>query len=125
MEELFRKIKDIPDSELNFDLRKKIKRQILILRFGNYLLILFPLLVINLLFLSARIYLRMLDDESLTVIKVFMQDFELSFDYLGGFFSGLIEIFPRMEIMFWLANLSLVAYLAQIIMYNKQELFKI
>ena len=58
METLFQRIKDLPDQELEIDLRSKIKRGIFILKFKKYIFLSLALLLSNFLFLSFRIYLK-------------------------------------------------------------------
>jgi len=125
MEKLFEKIKDTADEMPSFDLRKRIKHQLLVIKFRKYLFIIFPLLIINLFFLGITTYGRMLENESLTVIKVFLQDFDFDLDYTLSFIFSLKEILPLLEITIWTANLCLVIYLSKIMYNSRRELFKI
>ena len=125
METLFQRIKDLPDQELEIDLRSKIKRRIFILKFKKYIFLSLALLLSNFLFLSFRIYLKTSESEALTIIKVFLQDFEMSFDYLGSFLSSLVEILPQTHIMIWTLNLILLIASSKIVYSHRRDVFKI
>ena len=104
-------------------MRRKIKSRLLVLKFRKYLFVLFPVLVVNLLFLGVTTYWHMLENETLTVIKVFVQDFDFDFDYIFSFLSGLKEILPLWELALWSINLYLVIYLGKVMYNSRRELF--
>jgi len=124
MEEVFQKIKNTPDRELNRDLTKEIRSKIFILKFRTFLFSSFFLLVVILLFFSVQVYFRMLESEAPTVIKVFIQDLDFDADYLINFVSGLNEVLPKMEIIVLVINLSLLVCLTKITYHYRRQLFK-
>jgi hypothetical protein len=123
MEELFQKIKYTRDQTPSKNLRKKIMRKLLVLKFRNYLLVAFPLLVASLLSLSFHTYSQMIENDIFSVVQAFAQGLDPSFDYLANLYSGMNEILPKTEISLLIINFGLVAYLAQIISSYRKELF--
>ncbi len=125
MEKLFEQISKTTDRELPTDLRLKIKRQLLVLKFRPYLLMFFALVIANLLFLSLHVHGQIIESEALSVLMVFVRDFEFSFDYLTNFFAGANEVLPMMEILLWAVNFSLVFYLVKVGHRYRRQLFNI
>ena len=125
MENIFQKIKDIPDREPSRSLIKEIRGKLFILKLKPFLLAFFLLLVVSSSFSAMQVYSRILENGILTVIKVFVQDFDLDFDYLFSFISGLNETLPRIEMIALVVNLGLVTCLAKIICHYRRQIFRV
>ena len=123
MERLFKQIKIAPDLKPKFDLRKKIRNKIIIIKFQSPFLVIFFSLIISLLFLSINSYLKIIESEAILVINVFISDFRFSFDYISNFAPGFQEVLPVKILVVWLVNFSLVMYLTKIFHYYRHELF--
>ena len=125
MERIFEQIKNTLDLEPKKDLRKNIRNRILVIKFRFPLFAIFSLLIANLVFLSVHSYLKMFENETISVITAFVRDFELSYSYLISFMSGLQEVLSLKLFTIWLINLSLVAYLSGVVRHYRRELFNI
>ena len=79
----------------------------------------------NLLFLSNHIIQHLISSEAMSVINVFISDFEFSADYLGNSFLGLREVIPLTESGILMINLILVVYLITVFKKYRTELLTI
>lgn len=111
MDNLFQKIKQIKDPAPPFDISKNVFRRI-----ARYKLKL-PLLIAGLLFanfsmLCYQIGTRLLESGALAIVKVIIDDFEMSWDYIFESWAGLAEIMPAAEIWLLTVNLAAICLIA-------------
>lgn len=125
MEELLNKIKDLNIKKAPSYIRVRIYRRILVIKFRPYLYALSAIFIGTLIILGNHIYRNLLETESIAVIKVLAQDFEMSFDYFSNSFLSLNEILPKKEIALLAVNFMAIIGLAEIFRRFKHELLKI
>lgn len=125
MEKLLNKIKDLNIKKAPSYIRIRVYRRILVIKFRPYLYALSAIFIGTFIILGNHIYRNLLETESITVIKVLAQDFEMSFDYFSNSFLSLNEILPKKEIVLLAVNLMAIIGLAEIFRRFKHELLKI
>lgn len=128
MEILFQKIKQIKDRELPFDISKKVQRRILLDKLKIPLTFcVFSLS--SLVLLSVRIYNLLVESGAISVLKVIVGDFEMSWDYITESWEGLVETMPVAEIRLIIINLVVVClvgwYMRRVWKTQKANLLKI
>ncbi|MCX6800268.1 MAG: hypothetical protein NT091_03945 [Candidatus Falkowbacteria bacterium] len=123
MENLFIKIKETSEREPPSNLKKDIMRKLLILKLKPYLLISFPLVVMSLSFITVQSYTNIIETGVLFVVKVFIQNFEISNDYLTAIFQGLTEVLPINQLILILINLICVIFMMNIFRRYRQIIF--
>ncbi|MHB8903910.1 MAG: hypothetical protein ACYC40_02315 [Patescibacteria group bacterium] len=124
MEKLLNKIKDLNIKKAPSYIRGRIYRRILIIKSRPYLYTLSAIFIGTFLILGNHIYRNLLETESIAVIKVLAQDFEMSFDYFSNSFLSLNEILPKKEIVLLAVNFMAIIGLAEIFRRFKHELLK-
>lgn len=117
-------IKYLPEEAAPERLKKKILNRIMIIKLKPLIYAVTASLIINLGFLSNHVYSRIAETEALTIIKVMLQDFEMSFDYLANIFSGLKEIIPLFSSSLLAVNLILILFLMGMFKRYSSELLK-
>ena len=79
----------------------------------------------NLILLGTHVFHHIVNNEAISVIRVIIQDFEFSTDYMSNAALGLKEVLPMMQSSFLVINLILVIYLATLFKRYRSELLKI
>lgn len=110
MENSFQKISEIKDNEIPFDFSKKVIFRIKLMKL-EWPLILAGLLFANLAYLSVNIYNFLIDTDSLSVLSVIYNGFDLSWDYIADSWNGILEIMPMNEIYLLLINIAALCFL--------------
>ena len=124
MEEILNKIKDVDIKNAPSYIRNRVLNRILIIKFKPYLYVLGALLIGSFVILGNHIYRSLVETESIEVIKVLVQDFEISFDYFGNSFSSLNEVLPKREIALLATNFIAILGMAAIFRRFKNELLR-
>lgn len=88
------------DNPLPKNLGRRTKNKIIVFKFRYPIYFLALGLLLNLFFLTLRVYQNLLHSEALPIIQILIQDFELSFDYLPTSLMSLKEILPLKESIF-------------------------
>ncbi|MEI7451946.1 MAG: hypothetical protein WCK37_01935 [Candidatus Falkowbacteria bacterium] len=125
MDKLLEQLKNVPAEEIPTDLRLRIKKQLLVIKFRFYLLVTFFALSFVFVFLSLHVYGQIAETEALTVVKALISDFDFSLDYVFNLFSGLNEVLPIIEMALWFINLGLLMYAVKIARRYRRQLFNI
>lgn len=110
MEKIFEKIKQTRDIELPFNISKKVMKKIVFyrLRFPSIFVGLF---FVNLVFLCYRIYEYLTINGAMFIIKAITSNFEISWDYIGESWQGLIETMPMRKISLLVINVVVICFL--------------
>ncbi len=111
MNDPFQKLQEVSEEPAPFDISKKVLR-IIILRRLRTPLFLVGLLLINIIFSCLRIGMHTVECGTLSIIKVIITNFELSWGYLAESWDGLIEILPATEIKILILNMGIVSLLS-------------
>lgn len=107
---IFQKIKEAREIELPYDISKKVMRRIMLYRL-NLPLILVGLFSVNFVYLCARIYAFLSNTGAFSIIKVMLNDFEMSWDYISESLDGLVETMPMTEVRLLIINVGLILIL--------------
>ena len=124
MEDILNKIKDVDTKNAPSYIRNRIHNRILIIKFKPYLYVLAAVLIGSFAVIGNHIYRSLVETESIEIIKVLVQDFEISFDYFGNSFSSLNEVLPKREIALLATNFVAILGMAAIFRRFKNELLK-
>lgn len=124
MEEIFIKIKNKNTEKVPEFIRTRIYRNILFIKFKPYFYSLIAIFLGSFAFLSNHIYRGLVETESISVIKVLIQDFELSFDYFSNSYLSLNEILPKKELILLAINSLAIVSLLEIFRQFKNKLLK-
>jgi len=124
MDQDFTIIKYLPEETPPKGLKKKILNKIIIRKLRPLIYSVTVALILNFGFLLNHIYRRLLETEGLTIIKIMIQDFELSFDYLANISAGLKEIMPMFSLSLLAVNLILIILVAGLFKRYSAELLK-
>ena len=111
------------DNPLPKNLGRKTRNKIIIFKFRYLIYLLTIGLTINLFFLSAHFYHYLIDSEAIAVIRVLIEDFELSFDYILNSLASLKEILPLRTSLFLALNTFALVGFAEFFRRYRQELF--
>jgi len=125
MNDKFETIKYLSEQEVPINIKKKSLRRMRVLKLRPYIYIISIAFLGNLLLLGTSIFQHIVNNEAISVIRVMIQDFEFSTDYIGNAVLGLKEVLPMMESSFLVINLILVIYLATLFKRYRTELLKI
>jgi|GEM_PF-1698096 len=124
MEDILNKIKGADIKTAPLYIKKRIHNRILIIKFKPYLYVLAVALIGSFILIGNHIYRSLVETESIEVIKVLIQDFELSFDYFGNSISSLNEVLPKREIALLATNFVAILGIAAIFRRFRNELLR-
>jgi hypothetical protein len=125
MNDNFETIKYLPEKEAPDSIKKRSLMRIRIIKLRPFIYTISVAFLINLLLLGNHIFQYLVRSEAMTVINVFISDFEFSADYIGNAFLGIKEVIPLTESGILMINLIMVIYLATLFKKYKTELLKI
>jgi hypothetical protein len=125
MDQLASALKNLPEEEAPSALRNKIRHRVFVLKYRNLIYLLSSLLTVNFILLADWLRQYITDSGALSVIRVMINGFELSTDYLANFFLGLKEILPPLQVWALAANLILIIGLITVFRRYHHELLKI
>jgi len=125
MKDNFDTIKYLNEKEAPDSIKKRSLMRIRIIKMRPFIYTISAAFLTNLLFLSNHIIQHLISSEAMSVINVFISDFEFSADYLGNSFLGLREVIPLTESGILMINLILVVYLITVFKKYRTELLTI
>jgi hypothetical protein len=110
MDTLFKKFKEIDGIDLPFNISARVMRQIFLQKI-KYLLIVGSVLFLTLATLLNRVYRILIETEAMSVVKVIINDFELSWSYFNDSAISMFEVLPINEIKLLVLNVGLIGIL--------------
>ena len=125
MNDNFETIKYLPEKEAPDSIKKRSLMRIRIIKLRPFIYTISVAFLTNLLLLGNHLFQHLVRSEAMTVINVFISDFEFSTDYIGNAFLGIKEVIPLTESGILMLNLILVIYLITVFKKYKTELLKI
>jgi len=125
MNDKFETIKYLSEQETPLNIKRKSLRRIKILKMRPYIYAVSAAFIGNLILLGTHVFHHIVNNEAISVIRVIIQDFEFSTDYMSNAALGLKEVLPMMQSSFLVINLILVIYLATLFKRYRSELLKI
>ena len=125
MPEIFEKICELKVEAVPSSILKKIHRRILILKFRPLIYSLALIFSSSFVLLSSHIYRSLVETEAMSIIKVIINDFELSFDYFNNSFVSLNEVMPKNDIILLLVNSLIILSFIELFRRYHKELLKI
>lgn len=117
-------LKNLSDIEFPQVLHAKIMRRIMFIKFRSVLILSITFLVINFAFLIHRIWVHVSTAQSFAILTDFLQDFELSGEYIRSLFSVSKELLPVNLIFSALLNGVILYYFISLSVQFKKFLIK-
>ncbi len=108
--ELSTVIDEIANIKFPPGLHGKIMKQLVFLKFRTPFVVVILLLSINLIFTGMRVWTKLSEAEFLTLMNIVWENFELTGDFFIQFISILRETVPFLEVLVFLTNALLLAY---------------
>lgn len=117
MDTLLKKLNDIKEVPLPYNISAVVMKRIFIAKI-KYLLVVFSGLFLTFLILLNRIYRIIIETEVISVIKVIIEDFELSWSYINDSLISIFEVIPKTEIILIAINGGIMAGIALYLFLN-------
>lgn len=124
MNDIFTALGALPDEPQPKKLAQKTMNKLLILKLRPYLYALSASLCVNFFWLAIKIYEYLVNSAAWEVIRVMIEDFDLSSDYLLNSLAGLREVLPLNRLLLLGLNLLLLLFLSVIFRHYRAELLK-
>lgn len=125
MPEIFEQIKYLKEAKAPAPIRKGIYRRVLIIKFKPLIYFAAIIFLGSFVLLSRYIYQSLVETESIRIVQVIAQDFELNLDYIGNSLVSLNEVLLTRETLLWLLNSLVVFSLLELFRRYRHELLKL
>lgn len=104
------KIKALSDSDAPDGMHERIMNKISRAQFRAPFLVILSLLILNLAFSAWRVWMRIIQLESLSIFRALMDGFAFTSDFIQDFASAAPQFLPLSSLTMFLINLMLVSF---------------
>lgn len=125
MKNLNKEMENLKEAEFPQGLHGKIMRRVAILRFRMSAFVITSLLAVNLVITGWRVWARIGEADSISIIKATLDSFEFSSDFFSSLWNSITNSVPIWYIAVFLINSMLLGYILFLVkQFRKMEFIK-
>src|SRR3989339_1753255 len=104
-------VQTVPEHEVPEGLHQRIMRSVALLRLQRHFFMLFVLFVVSFVVSAGNVWVKFIDIEGLSLLKLMVQSFDMSVEETREFFYIFITFFPVWSIAIFAVHILLVGYM--------------
>lgn len=120
MNTIEKNLNELPLLAMPSGLHERIMRKIIIMKLRTPFLVVLSILSFNLFISSWHLWARLVENETFSIIKIFITEIEFDYTSITGTAQALSQVISPLPLFMFFINIALIGYVSYIgIVFNK------